>query len=495
MSIVKRTLSNSFFSMLSVILPGILFFLFTPYFIAKLGSVDYGVWVLINSTVGVLGVLNLGIGDALVKFISEYHSDDDDISINQVIRTSIFIYLVMGAVIASVSMLFSSYFTMFFNVPVDNSTNVTSSFRLSVIGFIINLFHINLVAIFKAYQRYDISSKIMMVTDVLRYSFMVLVLFLGYGIKEMVIGYILGSIIGLLVNIIYIRRINPTIKLLPQYNKEMMRKILSFTIHSFVIGLTGIVRMNIGIIIIGRLLGPQTVPYFSIPLQIANQILTLVGSVTTVMLPLFSSMKNDKALTRQTYWQASKLTAYLGLGIGTLVFIASFHIIELWISDDFANTSNMILKILIIGSTLTMLNAVAYFLLLGSGRIKYIAIYQVIAALSLLIFGPLLLNFFGLMGLAISYLFNNIIVTLIIYKGIQILWNDWLIRFVKIYYKPVIVALICIVIYSLLITPETTLFLAILLTLSCFLAFSILAVLIDRVFFQNLINGYRATDK
>ena len=50
----------------------------TPYFVYKLSIEGYGVYALLTGLIGCYGLLELGLGQGVIKFVSEYRSLGDD---------------------------------------------------------------------------------------------------------------------------------------------------------------------------------------------------------------------------------------------------------------------------------------------------------------------------------------------------------------------------------------------------------------------------------
>src|SRR5947209_11199940 len=67
-------------------------FAMSPFLVARLGDSVYGVWVLVGSLVGYLGLLDFGITHSTVKYIAEYRALGAQKSINRLVTTSITIY-------------------------------------------------------------------------------------------------------------------------------------------------------------------------------------------------------------------------------------------------------------------------------------------------------------------------------------------------------------------------------------------------------------------
>lgn len=63
----NRDFKNIFFSFLSYLLIPILTFISVPIMLKNLGITRYGEWMLLNTIVAILLILNLGLGNTIIK--------------------------------------------------------------------------------------------------------------------------------------------------------------------------------------------------------------------------------------------------------------------------------------------------------------------------------------------------------------------------------------------------------------------------------------------
>jgi len=437
----KRTLKNSLFSLLGFLWPLLLLFFSIPYFIYKLGNEKYGIWVLVMSTVGAMGVLNFGLGDTIIKFVSEYSAKKDVKMVNRIIGNSFFIYSIISAFAVVAGFFLLPTLTGFIGIKRQHSDLAIFIMRVAVVGFAINLFIMNALAIFKALQRYDLSSNLTIAITTMRIFGMMVLLYLGFGLKGMVFAYIGSLILGFILIYIFLRKNVPDIRIKLSFEIEIMRKIVGFSFYSFLINIASIIRHNAGNIIVGRYLGASYVPYFSVPFQISSQVLNSIGSLTTVLFPLFSSLKGENNMdkTKSVFVGASKLTAIVGFGIGTFLFLYSRTILNIWISPEFASVADLPFRILIISFLFALTAAVSYFFLMGSGRVKITALIQGLSTLLILFLGLILVPEKGIVGISIAYAVPTAALIIYVYFAAKNLWTgDWLGQVFRIYSRSVI---------------------------------------------------------
>jgi O-antigen/teichoic acid export membrane protein len=84
-------------------------FIMSPIIIRALGNRDYGLWELVMSVIGYMGLLDLGIGPALVRFVAVADGKQDKDDLQKTISTS-FVFFVVVGVAAVLSFLLLGYF-------------------------------------------------------------------------------------------------------------------------------------------------------------------------------------------------------------------------------------------------------------------------------------------------------------------------------------------------------------------------------------------------
>jgi O-antigen/teichoic acid export membrane protein len=489
MILLKRILRNSIYNVLGYIWPIILFLISVPYMIHKLGIEEYGIWVLMSSLVSSLGILNLGVGNANIKYISEYYTSGDIKMVNRIIRNSFLIYIVAGILILFIGVLASPYLVQFFHIKESHREVTIFVFRILTIVLVTNNFMLNVASIFKAIQRYDISNKLKIIVDTMKIMGIICVLYLGYGLKEMAGIYLIVSFLGLVSIFVLMRKILPGIHFLPKYEKVTMKMIFSFSFYSFVMGTSNVLRLNIGQIVISRLLGVSYVPFFSIPLQISSTLLNTTAAVASPLFPVFSSLKRAKENEKITnvFINSVKYTTLIGITIFTCIFIFSHPILSFWINAGFANKSSTILKILTLSHMFTILNVIAYFYLMGFGRVKIISIFEISTAILILLLSLVLTPFFGLTGVATAYFIGNVILVSYVYFVAKDIWlNDWLKESMRLFFPFTIPAVIMIIGSFVIINPKIdNIYSLSIWVLVYFLVYCLIAIFVDLRFYKE----------
>jgi O-antigen/teichoic acid export membrane protein len=95
---------------------GVSFFL-SPFVVKSLGNVSYGVWVLIGSLVGYLGLLDFGVRGAVTRFVARYHSENDPGECGRIVSAGILLFGSVGILVVLLAGALALFVTVVFNVP------------------------------------------------------------------------------------------------------------------------------------------------------------------------------------------------------------------------------------------------------------------------------------------------------------------------------------------------------------------------------------------
>ncbi|HCC31147.1 MAG TPA: hypothetical protein DEQ03_14045, partial [Marinilabiliales bacterium] len=160
-NISEKLIRNSTFNLIGFVLTTPIQFIIIPYIISHIGVNGYGIWALVISFMGYVGLSDLGISPALTKFIAEYNAHNDQTIINKLVNTAFVIYVFVGIIISIIFMLLAEWLIIVFFKP---SPDMIPVIRFIFIGyfllFIINMVFTAYTSIITGLQRYDISNII-----------------------------------------------------------------------------------------------------------------------------------------------------------------------------------------------------------------------------------------------------------------------------------------------------------------------------------------------
>jgi O-antigen/teichoic acid export membrane protein len=109
----RNVVSNWAGSLISLL---VAFFL-SPFVVHHLGATAYGVWVLIMSLTGYLGLLDLGVRGTVTRYVAEFHTRGKHEEASRLVSSALAIFTLLGAVALATSIVAALIASRLFHLP------------------------------------------------------------------------------------------------------------------------------------------------------------------------------------------------------------------------------------------------------------------------------------------------------------------------------------------------------------------------------------------
>ena len=152
--IAQNILSNWF----SLVVTTVAGFFLSPYVVHHLGSVVYGVWVIVSSLVSYMNLLDLGLQSAVVRFVSKGVAHENHAESNRTVSGALWIRLWISLAIVVAGLLVSVEFHRVFVIPVELQRAASIAVLVSALTVAINLWCGVFRGVLVALHRYDLAS-------------------------------------------------------------------------------------------------------------------------------------------------------------------------------------------------------------------------------------------------------------------------------------------------------------------------------------------------
>jgi O-antigen/teichoic acid export membrane protein len=345
----KDFFHNVLWSWLGVLFSLVSGLFLSPYVIHHLGDERYGIWALVFSLVDYYGLVDFGFRSAVVKYAAHFRATGEMDRLETLISTGLAYFSIAAIAVAAASFAIATNVTRWFNVlPRD-----ADAFRFLTItvgiAFALGVIFNTCTAVLEGYQRFDITSRIMIVNNAVRVSGCFAVIFLGFGLKAMGICVLGGQIIGYVLTYRSLRRILPGRTFGPRKARlSSLRQMLSYGAHTFVASISLIVLNQDAPLLIGHFLSARLVAYYSFPLRLLSYSVDLVGRlgmVTGTKAAELTAYGDMKTIARM----AILVNRYcLMMFLPLTVYLAVFgrQLLKVWLNPAFAAESAPLLPVL-----------------------------------------------------------------------------------------------------------------------------------------------------
>ncbi len=380
-------------------------FFMAPFMVHSLGDTGYGIWILVGSLTGYMGLLNMGLSPAIVKFVARYKSLGDDLMVNRVVNTILAVLSIVAGVVFLASLVLSYFSIGLFKIPPEFNNQFQVLIIIIGLNIAISFPFAGIGALLAAAERFDLSNAIQIIVFLLRALFLIIFLKLGGGIVAVGVIVLTASVTESLLKTRFSFKLFPKLELSRRFaDRDTLKMVAAFSSYAFIMNIASRLAYQTDAIVIGAMHSVGAITSYSIGSTMIEYLLTLIMYMSTTLLPMVSayeSQKNYEKL-RQLLIIGTKycLVVILPVSIAYLVLGETF--INLWMGPKYGPTSSKVLAILMCGYFGHLSQSVTNIIFYGLGKLKYIAYLNIILAVVNLGLSIILVKKFGIYGVALG---------------------------------------------------------------------------------------------
>lgn len=389
-------------------------FIMAPVIVHALGNYDYGLWELVASLVGYMGILDMGMRPAVTRYVAKYHAVNDRKALDALFNTAVIFSAAIGVLASTILVAWA-----IFNPERLAEHNTDASryvFFLLIIGlqllfqfpgYIAECFHMG-------QQRHYLKNNILIINTLVGNTVLYYLLTHGFGLLTLALGNCIGFTLKYLIYfaLLFSKRYGGFRLKRHSFSSSMMKTLISFGGKSFVMGTAGTLAGGVAKVVIGLFLGPAALPFYTIPARLVTYISDFNTNVSNVFMPMFSHLQSrgEEEQLKELYMVATKyiVAATCPLAIG--VSLLGSHFIHRWIGPEYADGCNYILYFLAAGTMLYLINPLFSRLLTGTGQVGVLAIIRSVGTLLLFVNALLFVRPYGNEGVAFAYLATYLLI-------------------------------------------------------------------------------------
>lgn len=391
-----------------IILNTVVGLLYTPYMLRMMGQNEYGLYSLVASVIAYLTVLDLGFGNAIVRYTAKFRAEKKTEEQYEMFGMFLLLYLVIGIIAFGIGLgLYFNVGTLFGNtmtaVELDRArimmlllvANLAFTFPMSIWGSII-----------QAYEDFVFQKSLNIFRIILNTAVMICLLHFGYKAVAMVVVQTIFNVLTLVVNFIYCRR-KLNIQIYFRFKHFHWGFLKEVAIYSFWIFLNAImdrVYWSTGQFVLGAMIGTAAVAVFAIAIQLEGMYMQFSTAISSVFLPKVTAM----VATNRSRKEISDLFIRTGrIQYIVLAYILSGFIIfgrqfiELWAGAGYTD-AYIISLLFFIPLTVPLIQNLGITILQARNEMKFRSVLYIIIALVSLAMQIVLTRYFGGIGCAMG---------------------------------------------------------------------------------------------
>lgn len=396
---VKRNVLASWFAHGVTIAVG---FFLMPYVVRVLGDRAYGSWVFINSMASYAGLLYFGFGDTISRYVAKYHAERDYTRLNQIVTLVLAVYLVMGVValigggiLCALAPFLSSWeghelLEMRLTILV-LALNVTAGLAGSVFG-----------GVLMGLRRFDLERGVSFASDMARLVLILVFLRSEWGVLTIALVYLFITIAENLAYLVMSFRCLPELSVKwSLLNYATFKECSSFSSMAFLNAIAYQMTNATDSVVIGFAMGTDRIVPYYIALRLTQFIRQPIDKIAQICMPTAGAMsaEADRSKLRRFLLQAFGVVLLLSGGMFIGAWFFGGAVVQTWMGTGY-DESHTILIILLAAQTIALPCGVLRAFLFGLGKVRAPAVLYLVEAVCNLTLSIVLIQFWGLVGVA-----------------------------------------------------------------------------------------------
>ncbi len=377
----RNILSGSFTAAIGILVSIVAY----PLYLYFLGAELYGLWALLNVVIFFGSIGNIGIDEAIIKYVAEEYEKKNMAGVITYISTGLNLLLINGIIIFIVLSLLENSLLRLLNLDAIHAVLFHNLFPYIVVLsiFVLVVKYVN--AILKGLGRFDQASYILLIGRIGGVAFAIIFLMSGLDIWALYWGQVISFALVIIVSSLLITHkigfyYNPVrykgrffINLLTFGGTMTVSKVLAMLLEPFIK------------VTITRYIGLAEVAYFEIADKIVRQIRSLFERGVSAVMPEVSRLLAAAGdATKRVFSVMKKLNRMNALAGGLLflvLFIVAGPVLKLWLGAQYHPAIIVAFRIILVGYVFNLMSVPSYYFFMGGGRVVFCFFNHFIQAL------------------------------------------------------------------------------------------------------------------
>ncbi len=378
--------------------------LYTPFMLRMLGTQEYGIYSLSASIIAYLTILDLGFGNAIVRYTAKFIAQGKQREQWEMFGVFMRLYLLVGVVALAIGLALAFNVESLFGATMSGGEisrlrimlmlmafNLAFTFPLSIYGSIIT-----------AYENFVFQRIVSLVRIVLNPLVMILLLTMGYKAIGLVIATTAFNLATLLINCYYCYRKLHIKVIFAPFDWSFLREVTIYSMWIFLSAIMDRIYWHSGQFILGIYKGAISVAIYAVAIQLQSLYMMFSTAISGVFLPKVTAMisrgESDEQIS-DLFIRTGRIQYIIMAFIltGFILFGRSF--VVLWAGAEYVEAYTIAL-IFFIPLTVPLIQNLGITILQARNQLKFRSLLYLSIAIVSLIFSIILAPRYGGIGCA-----------------------------------------------------------------------------------------------
>jgi O-antigen/teichoic acid export membrane protein len=379
-------------------------FLLFPFVVAHVGETSSGIWLLLGSLTGYMGLLELGLVPSLTQHVAAAIGGDEKEELNRAISTALVV--LTGMMLLSLQGLwFVPALVNLLNLPEALHHEARYVFAVSLAAVALRMPLATFQAVLLGCQRQDRCNQLWIALATIKALSTVALILAGFGVLSIVIMEAIVHLLAGLLQVRWVRQELPHLAISWQAaDRTHARALVGFGGAVLAMNLCSLIIEQTDRLVIGIFLPVQQVTHYAA----AWKLYALAFSLPTILLqalaPVIAHLqgRGDQAQLRELFVRMTKYAVAIALPLSAALALSCGVLLRYWMGPTFVD-ARILVQVLLIAFAVTAFNHAGYSALLGMRRVSpLLPIYYVPQAILNLALSLVLVRLLGPLGVALG---------------------------------------------------------------------------------------------
>jgi O-antigen/teichoic acid export membrane protein len=377
----------------------------TPIIVAQLGRRDYGLWELMLSVVGYLGILDLGMGPAVIRHVAHAQAKENPEELTRVFNTGIVALCGAGVLGAAIIGILALWGSSILGLRPNEVPYLGILFGLFAVHLVLGFFLSSVVAFVMGLQYHRLINTVRMCTTVLQAFLVYTVLTSG---REPALIYMSLAVLSIntlqaTLFITWILRRSPVRLDFSVVSLQTARELLTFGLKSTLLMAAATLVKRAALFVTAHVVGVAAIAYFVIPNRLAEYAQALGLALGFPLTPYFTSLASGSGgieSARAAWLPITRALQLVALGMPVAVMWLGEAFLRRWMGAEYADHGRVVLYVLCSALMVQGVACNANRLLMSLGKHGRVALLAAVLAPVAVIASIFLGRQWGIVGIA-----------------------------------------------------------------------------------------------
>jgi O-antigen/teichoic acid export membrane protein len=327
-------------------------FVLSPFIVHHLGDTRFGLWGLIGSVVGYLGLLDLGIRVAVTRFVAFHEAKGDRAALLRLVSTAMGLFTAGAVVAVLFGIVLSLVLPGAMHIPAQYTREAALAFAIGGVTVGVALIGGVYGGVIAGLQRLTLLNAIDLGGEVLRALSVFVVLKSGGTLVDLALIQLGVITLRTLLYRMASGRLQPWLTVSRgAFNRDTLREIFRFSTFTMMLHVSAILIFSSDAVVIASIMPVAYVTFFVIAGNLTQAVFRVLGGVSQALYPLVSARQavHGTLATAGILKTSMRLGALAILPIVLTLLVRGPTFIGLWMGPAYVEMSGHILRVLCLG--------------------------------------------------------------------------------------------------------------------------------------------------